>query len=65
MSKTHIILLKTYYGEDLSDLERDIYECLDARFNPSASVVSCDEEDGMAEGFFVVKVEWVEPNKEK
>ena len=48
---TRVLHRKTYSEDELSDLERDIYECIDPAYNSKAAGLSED-------GVFVVTVEW-------
>jgi hypothetical protein len=48
---------KAYSGEELVDVERDIIESFDPRFNLLAKVIPQDEH-GFPEGSFTVTIEW-------
>ncbi|WEM33208.1 hypothetical protein EJP02_147 [Escherichia phage EJP2] len=51
------IFSKEYDGEDLYDLNRDISEALDERFNTLVGSIPTDE-NGIQEGKFIVTVKW-------
>lgn len=52
-----IIFNKEYDGESIVDLDRDISEVLDSRFNPVVDIIPKDEH-GFHKGSFVVTVQW-------
>ena len=52
-----VLFEKQYDGESLYDVDRDIAEAFDERFNPKVSVVPQDEH-GFQKGTFTVKIEW-------
>ena len=52
-----IVFEKTYDGESIVDLSRDINECLDEEFNLTISVIPQDEY-GIHQGKFTVTVKW-------
>lgn len=54
-----IVFKKTYDGESIYDLERDIAESIDERFNDLMSDLPQDE-DGFTKGKFKVTIEWEE-----
>lgn len=54
---TTTIFSKTYDGESLYDLGRDIHEAFEDDFNPAIKVAPKDEY-GFHKGTFTVKVEW-------
>ena len=54
-----IIFKEKYYGESLFDVQRDIIECFDARFNPVVDGIPADKH-GFALGVFKVTVDWCE-----
>jgi len=51
------VFKKEYDGESICDLERDILESFDERFNPAASVITLDD-NYIPKGRFIVTVEW-------
>jgi len=51
-----ILLNKTYYAEDICDIDRDVSECYEDEI-PGASY---DEEAGWPKGKFVVTVTYIE-----
>jgi len=51
------IFQKSYDGESIVDLGRDIFEALDPRFNEPAAVIPSDEH-GFSLGTFKVTIEW-------
>jgi hypothetical protein len=58
MSNAINIFEKDYDGESLYDLDRDISECLDSRYNPIVDKIPQDEY-GFQLGTFKVRVEWI------
>jgi hypothetical protein len=52
------ILNKTYSGESIVDLDRDISEMFDEEFDPRIETIPRDEH-GFMKGSFKVTVEWV------
>ena len=52
------ILKKTYYGEDIVDLDRDISEMLNEEFDPLVALIPKDEH-GFHKGSFQVTVRWI------
>lgn len=58
--QSRYIFCKKYADEELSDIERDISECFDPRFNKD--VEGIPSEDGFRTGQFVVTVEWRSPD---
>ncbi|MEG0063076.1 MAG: hypothetical protein RR740_00585 [Pseudomonas sp.] len=60
---SNLIFKKEYGGEDINDLERDVSEALDSRYNPSAERITQDEH-GFVEGKLVVTITWV-PDEEE
>jgi hypothetical protein len=57
MMKT--IFTKTYDGESLYDLSRDIADAFDPTFNETINEIPTDE-FGIQLGTFTVKIEWSE-----
>ena len=55
--KKIITFEKDYDGEDLYDLERDIIESFDEKFNPIVKKIP-QTKDGFQKGIFKVTVEW-------
>lgn len=55
------IFEKEYIAEQLSDVERDISECLNEDFNPEVSDIPVGQY-GFAEGTFKVTVTWIPDN---
>ena len=51
---------KTYDGESIVDVGRDVFEAFDKDFNPPAAAIPQDDH-GFQKGEFVVTIEWV-PN---
>lgn len=51
---------KTYDGESIVDVGRDMFEAFDKDFNPPAAAIPQDDH-GFQQGEFVVTIEWV-PN---
>lgn len=52
-----ITFQKEYDGESIHDVERDIMESFDERFNEIVGLIPTDS-NGFQEGKFVVTVEW-------
>lgn len=52
------IFEKEYDGESIYDVQRDVIEAFDARFNPMVKDIPQDEY-GFQLGKFTVKIEWV------
>lgn len=52
-----ILFKKTYDGESLYDLGRDIAEALESQYNPLVDAIPTDEY-GIQEGEFVVTIDW-------
>lgn len=52
------IFEKEYIAEQLSDVERDISECLNEDFNPEVKDIPVGKY-GFAEGTFKVTVTWI------
>lgn len=50
---------KVYDGESIVDLNRDIIESFDGRFNPAVFKIPTDEY-GFMTGKFVVSISWME-----
>jgi hypothetical protein len=51
---------KSYDGESIVDLSRDISECLDSDFNPIVNEIpEMEDSPGFWAGKFVVTVQWV------
>ena len=55
MSK--VIFEKVYSSEELNDLDRDLWERFDPKFNPVMETIEQDEY-GFHKGSFTVKVVW-------
>ena len=53
------IFEKEYDGESIYDVQRDVIEAFDARFNPMVTNIPQDEH-GFHLGTFTVKIEWSE-----
>lgn len=53
----HVIFTKQYDGESMVDIDRDITEAFECRFNPNAKVITSDEY-GLFNGTFTVTVTW-------
>lgn len=53
------IFEKEYDGESLYDVQRDVIEAFDARFNPNVEDIPQDKY-GFQRGTFTVKIEWSE-----
>lgn len=51
------IFHKEYDGESLCDVERDVLESFDQRFNPVMGEIQLDE-NNIPEGRFIVTVQW-------
>lgn len=51
------IFKKEYDGESICDVERDVLESFDERFNPEATAITLDE-NNIPEGRFIVTVQW-------
>ena len=51
------LLKKTYCGESLCDVDRDVSEVFDPDFTPQAANIPRDEH-GFSKGSFIVTVEW-------
>lgn len=51
------LFTKEYDGESIVDVGRDVFECFDERFNPTAAQIPSDEH-GFHRGIFTVTVEW-------
>jgi hypothetical protein len=58
MSKGMMILEKTYDGESIVDLDRDVSEMFDEEFDPRIETIPRDEYNFM-KGTFKVTVEWI------
>lgn len=54
---TMIIFEKSYDGESIVDLGRDVVESLDQDFNPAAAAIPVDQH-GFQQGRFRIVVEW-------
>lgn len=52
-----IVLLKSYDGESLYDLSRDIGEAIDEAYNPIMKTIPIDEH-GFQKGRFAVSILW-------
>ena len=53
---------KLYDAESLYDVERDITECFDERFNENVSGIPVDEH-GFQTGTFRIQVSWIPPEE--
>ncbi len=53
------IFEKEYDGESIYDVQRDVIEAFDGRFNPMVKDIPQDEY-GFQLGTFTVKIEWSE-----
>jgi hypothetical protein len=53
-----ILLQKTYDGESIVDVSRDVDEAFDADFTPQVKDIPQDEH-GFQKGTFKVTVEWI------
>lgn len=53
-----LVFDKHYDGESLCDLERDIVEALDSRYNPIVDDIPQDKH-GISKGTFEVIIKWV------
>ena len=53
-----MILDKTYDGESIVDLGRDVHEMFDQEFDPRIATIPTDEYNIM-QGSFKVTVEWI------
>ncbi|WNV47271.1 hypothetical protein ENKO_162 [Klebsiella phage fENko-Kae01] len=51
------IFQKEYDGESIHDVQRDVMEAFNAKFNPVVSEIPQDE-NGFQEGQFMVTVKW-------
>lgn len=52
-----VLLDKSYDGESIVDVQRDVLESFDARFVPAAAIIPVDEH-GFQKGTFKVRIEW-------
>lgn len=60
LSKTKVeVFKKEYDGESIVDLGRDIYEALDAAYNPVFNLIPVDDH-GFQKGTFTVAIVWSE-----
>lgn len=58
-----VVLEKSYDGESIVDMSRDVHECLDERFNPVVKEIpEMDETPGFWSGAFKVSIVW-EPDQ--
>jgi len=53
----YVIFHKQYDGESMVDLDRDITEAFDSRFNPQSKIITADEY-GLFKGTFNVTITW-------
>ena len=53
------ILSKTYDGESMCDIDRDVSECFDHHFNPDVVKIPVDKH-GFPKGAFKVVITWEE-----
>lgn len=51
------IFHKEYDGESIYDVQRDVIEAFDTKFNPEVTDIPQDE-NGFQEGQFIVTVKW-------
>ena len=51
------IFEQSYSGEEMCDIDRDVYEALAASFNPVTDQIPCDEHN-IHEGIFKVTITW-------
>jgi len=58
-----LVFDKTYDGESLCDLERDVVESLDSRYNPIVDQIPQDKH-GISKGVFKVTITWVQNDDE-
>lgn len=56
-----VIFTKTYDGESIVDMGRDVHEAFDPRFNEAAKQITQDEH-GFQTGQFVVSITWIKPD---
>ena len=56
-----VLFKKAYDGESVVDIDRDVSECFDARFNQVAAQIPQDEH-GIQKGKFTVQITW-EPDE--
>lgn len=59
--KPHLQFCKDYHFDDLSDLNRDIHESFDERFNPDTAKPIQDS-NGVFNGRYRVTIEYFEDN---
>ena len=57
-----VLFKKEYDGESIVDIDRDVSECFDTRFNPAAAQIPQDKH-GIQQGKFTVQISW-EPDEE-
>lgn len=55
--------LKSYDGESLYDLQRDVAEAIDSTFNEEVKQIPVDKH-GFQQGKFVVSITWFEDDYE-
>ena len=53
-----LILNKTYSGEEICDIDRDVSEMFNEEYDPTVAQIPKDEH-GFHKGTFKVKVEWI------
>lgn len=53
-----VILDKTYYGESIVDIDRDISEMFNEEYDPTIATIPRDEH-GFMKGSFHVRVKWI------
>lgn len=53
-----VILEKTYDGESIVDIQRDIHEMFDEEFDPRIETIPKDQH-GFMKGSFAVTVVWI------
>ena len=58
MKLRHEIFTQEYTDEELYDVERDVMEALDSKYNPIVANIPKDK-DGFRTGTFVVSIEWI------
>jgi len=51
------IFEQSYIGEEMCDIDRDVYVAMDDKFNPVMDQIPCDEHN-IHEGTFKVTITW-------
>lgn len=54
---TRVLLDKTYDGESIADIDRDVYEAFDGDYTPNAKDIPMDE-NNIPQGVFTVCITW-------